>query len=135
MKSPGAAATARDVAHKEYLSRVRTAHRCAILPSEPCVRVSSHTAQASRFSIRRFSYRCCCCVDLLVAVEVYELQVGVLICSALAFGVQVMLVEGFSVEEGSSAVSAPSPLGVCQADEPGRQLADLSLFASDPVTS
>jgi hypothetical protein len=74
-------------------------------------------------------------VDLLVAVEVYELQVGVLICSALAFGVQVMLVEGFSVEEGSSAVSAPSPLGVCQADEPGRQLADLSLFASDPVTS
>jgi hypothetical protein len=37
--------------------------------------------------IRRFSCRRCCCVDLLVAVEVYKLQVGVLIRPAFAFGV------------------------------------------------
>jgi hypothetical protein len=28
-------------------SRVRTAHLCAALPSEPCVRLSPHTAQAT----------------------------------------------------------------------------------------
>ncbi len=28
-------------------SRVRTAHRCAILPSEPSMRLSPHTAQAN----------------------------------------------------------------------------------------
>jgi hypothetical protein len=55
-----------------------------------------------------------------VAVEVYELQVGVLIRSAFAFGAHVMAVEGFSVEEGSSAVATPSPLAVCQADQLGR---------------
>ena len=70
-----------------------------------------------------------------MAVEVYELQVGPLVRSALAFGVQVMPVEGFSVEEGSSAVATPSPLGVRQADEPGWQFFDLSPFASDPVTA
>jgi hypothetical protein len=64
-------------------------------------------------------------VDLLVAVEVYELQVGLLLRSAFAFGVQVVAVEGFSIEEGGSAMATPSPLGVCQADEPGRQLFDL----------
>jgi hypothetical protein len=83
--------------------------------------------------IRRFS--CRCCVDLLVAVEVYELQVGLLVRPALAFRVQVMAVEGFSVEERSSTVSAPSPLAVSQADEPGWQLFDLSPFAPDPVAS
>ncbi len=64
-----------------------------------------------------------------MAVEVYEVQVGVLIRSAFTFGVQVMLVEGCSVEERSSTMGAPSPLGVCQADEPGWQLFDLSPFA------
>ena len=58
-------------------------------------------------------------MDLLVAVEVYELQVGVLIRSAFAFGAHVMAVEGFSVEEGSSAVATPYPLAVCQADQLG----------------
>ena len=73
--------------------------------------MSSHTAQASRFSIQRFVYRCCY-VDLLVAVEMYELQVGPLIRSALAFGTQVVPVESFSVEEGSFAVATASQLGV-----------------------
>jgi secreted trypsin-like serine protease len=30
------------------LSRVRAAHRCTALPSEPCMRLSPHTAQATR---------------------------------------------------------------------------------------
>ena len=72
---------------------------------------------------------------LLVAVEVYQLQVGVLLRSAFAFGVQVMPVEGFSVEEGSSTMGASSPLAVDEADEPWRQLFDLSSFALVPVAS
>ena len=68
-----------------------------------------------------------------MAVEVYELQVGPFIRTALAFGMQVVAVEGFSIEEGGSAMSAPSPLAVCQADEPGWQLFDLSPFALAPV--
>jgi hypothetical protein len=72
-------------------------------------------------------------MDLLVAIEVYELQVGVLIRSALAFGAQVMAVEGFSAEEGSSAVATASLLGVSQADEPRWQVIDLSPFARAPV--
>jgi hypothetical protein len=48
------------------------------------------------------------------------LQVGLLLRSAFAFGTQVMAVEGFSVEEGSSAMATPSPLAVCQTDQLGR---------------
>src|SRR5215217_6949076 len=121
---------------RSNLSRVGTAHRCVIPPSEPCLRVSSHTAQASRFRIRRFSCQGCC-VDLLVAVEVHELQVGAFVRSALAFGSQVVAVEGFSVEQGSSAMATPSPLGACQAHEPGWQeiVVDLAPFALYPVGS
>ena len=42
------------------LGRVGTTHRCAIPPSEPCVRVSSHTAQASRFASTVFPWLCIC---------------------------------------------------------------------------
>jgi hypothetical protein len=56
---------------------------------------------------------------------------------ALAFGQQVMAVEGFSVEKRSSAVSTASLLGAGQAGEPGRQqaLLELSPLALYPVTS
>ena len=55
--------------------------------------------------------------------------------SAFAFGKQVVAVEGFSVEEGSSAMVAESPLGACQAHESGRQgvVVELAPFALDPV--
>jgi len=48
-----------------------------------------------------------------------------------------MALEGFSVEQGFSAMAAESPLGACQAHEPGRQeiFVELAPFTLSPVTS
>ena len=48
-----------------------------------------------------------------------------------------MALEGFSVEQGFSAMATESPLGAGQAHEPGWQqiVVDLAPFALYPVTS
>jgi len=49
----------------------------------------------------------------------------------------VVAVEGFSIEQGFSAMVAESPLGARQAHEPGRQevVVELAPFALYPVAS
>ena len=72
-------------------------------------------------------------VNLVVAIQVHQFEVGVAVVSALAARLDVMLMELFSVDEGVTAYATDIALRRGQLSATGRQGLGLLRFARRPV--